>query len=139
MIARCVHNHGSELPETVHGRFYTDKTVFHLDVDSEYRVFAMSLWETALIVLVCDETGQPNWLPIGLFKFNDYSMPSDWEFVLLDGGAASGGNSLSRETARWGYQEMIRNPKHHDALIEREQEALKVFFDEVARQSDEDG
>lgn len=133
MIARCIHNHGSELPEPVHGRFYTNRTDFHLDIGTEYRVFAMSIWETVLIVLVCDETGKPNWLPIGLFEITDPTVPHDWEFALLDGEAASGGDTLSKEAARWGYREMIRNPKHHDALIEREPEALKSFFEELAR------
>jgi hypothetical protein len=79
----------------------------------------MSIWETSLHVLIRDDTGKPNWWPIGLFEFDDQTAPCDWEFALLDGQAASGGCSLSGEVARWGYREMIRNPKHHDDLIER--------------------
>jgi hypothetical protein len=32
---------------------------------------------------------------------------------------------------------MIRNPKHHDELIERQPEALRIFFEEFERRSSE--
>lgn len=133
MIARCVHNNGTELGTPERRRSFTDETVFHVTLGSEYRVFAMSIWETELNVLVRDDTGKPNWWPIGLFEFEDQTVPCDWEFALLDGPAASGGYSLNRAVARWGYREMIRNPKHHDDLIERKPEALQIFFEEFER------
>lgn len=135
MIARCVHNNGAELGVQERRRSFTDETVFHVTLGSEYRVFAMGIWETELNVLICDDTGKPNWWPIGLFEFEDQAVPCDWEFALLDGQAASGGDSSNRSVARWGYREMIRNPKHHDDLIERKPEALKIFANELAKQS----
>jgi hypothetical protein len=119
MIVRCVHKHGEELGIPERRRSFTDKTVFHVTVGVEYRVFAMSIWETELNILICDDTRKPNWWPIGLFEFDDQTLPCGWEFALLDGEAASGGHSLNKEVARWGYREMIHNPKHHDDLIER--------------------
>lgn len=133
MIARCVHDHGAELGPPERRRTFTDETVFHVTLASRYRVFAMSMWETALHILICDDTGKPNWWPIGLFEFDEQTVPCDWEFALLDGKAASGGDSLNTEAARWGYREMIRNPKHHDDLIERKPEALRIFFEELKR------
>jgi len=99
----------------------------------------MSIWETSLDVLVCDDTGKPNWWPIGLFEFDHQTVPCDWEFGLLDGEAASGGDSLNKAVAYWGYKEMVRNPTHHDDLIERKPEALRVFFDELERRRAEEG
>jgi|HubBroStandDraft_4_1064222.scaffolds.fasta_scaffold93935_2 hypothetical protein len=137
MIALCIHNQGAELGAPERRRSFTDETVFHVTLGSEYQVFAMSIWETSLHVLIRDDTGKPNWWPIGLFEFDGQMVPCDWEFALLDGPAASGGDSLNKEVARWGYREMIRNPKHHDELIERQPEALRIFFEEFERRSSE--
>jgi len=56
-------------------------------------VLGLGIFETVLLALVCDETGKPNWLPIGLFEFERTTLPTDWEFALLDGAAASGGDA----------------------------------------------
>src|SRR5690348_16548183 len=93
----------------------------------------MSLWETILTVLVLDETGRPRWHPIGLFEFEHRQLPEDWEFMLLDGVAASGGDALDRYVAMWGYRELVRDPGHSDRLIERDPAALRVFFSELAK------
>jgi len=130
MIARCVRQ---SLGTPERGYYYTAKTVFHVQIGKNYLVLGMSLWETVLTVLVCDESGRPRWNPIGLFEFDDQKLPDDWEFSLLDGIAASGGDALNRRLAMWGYKELVRNPLHSDELIERDPTALEIFFNELAR------
>ena len=77
--------------------------------------------------LIRDETGKPNWLPVGLFEFERSTLPSAWEFSLLDGTAASGGDSSNRWVALWGYPELVRDTAHSDALINRDPAALQLF------------
>ncbi len=132
MIARCVRNTGSMLGMPSRGGFYSLDTVFPLEVGEEYPVLGLGIFETVLLALVCDETRKPNWLPIGLFVFERTAMPDTWQFALLDGVAASGGDASNRWVARWGYPELVRNDKHSDALIERDDGALSVFFRELA-------
>jgi hypothetical protein len=60
-------------------------------------------------------------------------MPADWEFALLDGRAASGGDSLDRWVALWGYPELARDTSHSDGLMERDPAALDLFFREFAK------
>jgi hypothetical protein len=98
-------------------------------------VLGLGLFETILIVLVCDETGKPNWLPSGLFEFDVQRLPAEWEFALLDGVAASGGDASNRWVAKWGYPELVRDPTHADRLTERDPAALEVFFRELERAS----
>jgi hypothetical protein len=81
----------------------------------------------------CDETGRPRWQPIGLFEIDHQRLPEDWEFVLLDGIAASGGDALNRRVAMWGYRELVRDLEHSDRLIERDPAAFGVFFGELAK------
>jgi hypothetical protein len=128
MIARCVRT-SLEAPER--GHFYTAQTNFHVQLGKDYLVLGICLWETILIVLMCDETGRPRWHPIGLFEFDHEKLPEDWEFSLLDGIAASGGNALNRRVAIWGYRELVREPQHVDKLVDRDPAALEVFFREL--------
>jgi hypothetical protein len=87
----------------------------------------MGIWETVLLVLLRDDSGKPNWLPAGLFEIETSSVPADWSFGLIDGIAASGGDATNRWVAIWGYPELARDPKHRDALIERDADALRIF------------
>ena len=133
MIARCVRHTGASMGEPERGHYYTAETVFHVNIGSEYLVMGMSLWETILTVLVCDETGRPRWHPIGLFEFDSQRLPDDWEFRLLDGIAASGGDALDRRVAIWGYTQLVRDLEHSDRLIMQDPSALQVFFEELAK------
>jgi hypothetical protein len=133
VIARCVRNTGVSLGPPQHGRYYTVRTVFHVNIGSDYLVMGMSLWETVLTVLVCDETGRPHFHPIGLFTVDIQAMPDHWEFVLLDGIAASGGDALNRRVAMWGYRELVRDLEHGDKLIDRDPATVEIFFRELAK------
>jgi hypothetical protein len=133
MIARCTHNSGADLGTPGRGHFYSAQTVFYLRVGSTYPVLRMGIWETVLLVLVCDETRTPTWLPIGLFDFDSQSVPADWEFALLDAKAASGGEYVSRWVALWGYSELVRDTAHSDALMEGDPAAVDVFFRELLK------
>ncbi len=133
MIAKCLHNTGASLGPPDRGRFYGPETVFELEIGGEYPVLGMGIFETTLLALVVDDTRRPNWLPAGLFEFGYQQIPDEWEFVLLDGAAASGAESANRWVARWGYEELVRSESHSDDLIERDPAALDVFFRELAK------
>jgi hypothetical protein len=139
MIARCVRNTGATLGVPERGHLYSANTVFGLVIGAEYPVLGLGIWETVLVALVCDETGKPNWLPVGLFEITSQHVPADWEFALLDGLAASGGDASNRWVARVGYPELVRNPSHSDELVERDPAALRIFFRELAETSEKCG
>lgn len=132
MIAHCTRK---ALDQPARGHFYGPETVFHVEVGKDYPVMGLGMFETLLAVLICDETEKPNWLPLGLFDIEVTAMPADWEFALYDGVAASGGDASNRWVARWGYPELVRNELHSDELIERDPQALQVFFEEFQKRS----
>jgi hypothetical protein len=97
----------------------TSKSRFSLSIGQEYRAHAMALWTYGLGVLVLDDNGRPNWKPMELFTVSDGRLPANWEFV----------QTVGREpvVALWGYSTLVRDPKHHDDLIDRKLSALEVF------------
>ncbi len=128
MIAICVANRGSDLGQPARGHFYSERSIFHVTLGTRYVVLGMGIFDSTMIVLVCDDTGKPNWLPVGLFELPTQKFPDDWEFRLFDGRAASGGDTLGRWIARWGYPELVHDEQHVDRLIKRDPSALSTFF-----------
>ena len=110
---------------------HTEQTVFPVTLGARYEVFGLGLFKTTLIALVLDDSGKPNWHPVGLFDFADCEIPSNWHFAVQDGIVASGVGSTYGWVARWGYAELANDLSHVDALIEEEPAALEIFFREV--------
>ncbi|MGW0252638.1 hypothetical protein ACWDYH_39045 [Nocardia goodfellowii] len=94
---------------------------FDATVGIEYRCYAVSSLGGRIEALIVDDTSRPNWYPLDLFSIQDGSVPTSWELGLLR--ISSGVHQLIV-----GYREMARNPNHYLALIEREADAVKIFF-----------
>jgi hypothetical protein len=130
---RCIHNTGASLGEPERGAFYSNTTVFNLDLGKLYPILGLGVFETVMLALVCDESERPNWLPVGVFEIDSTILPTDWEFAVLDAAGASGGDVSNRWVARWGYSELVHDERHLEELIQREPAALEIFSRELAR------
>ena len=128
MICRCLRNTGATLGLPPRGFYYSERTTFEVTVGKDYRILGLGIYETVLLALVYDDTKKPNWLPAGLFQISKVALPNSWRFSVCDGVAASGGDASGRWVALWGYEELIEDHRHSDALIERDQSALEIFF-----------
>jgi hypothetical protein len=88
-----------------------------------YLVMAMVLFkDTKYLYYLIDINGKPNWFPNELFELVDGSLPSKWSFRIY-----------SKEDeidiyCIWGYDEICNQDDHFDQLIERDREALNVYF-----------
>lgn len=138
MIGRCVHNTGASLGEAERGAFYSNTTVFNLELGKLYAIVGLGIFETVMLALVCDESERPNWLPVGVFEIEPTMLPTDWEFAVLDAVGASGGDVSNRWVARWGYPELVHDDRHLEGLIERDPAALEVFSQELAKRKVEE-
>jgi hypothetical protein len=132
VLIKCVGNTADLLGPFTGRYFFTERTKFHITSGSVYRASGMGIWETVLQVLIRDDTGLPSWYPVVFFDFAIYALPLNWEFVILDPIAASGGESLDRWVAIWGYRELVRNADHNTSLLERDPGALKIFDQQEA-------
>jgi hypothetical protein len=72
----------------------------------------MALWESRLMVLLSDETDLPSWYPVELFSVTDSHVPGDW---LCEVNMQNDGGLRAIQ----GYERLIRDDAHHDALQER--------------------
>jgi hypothetical protein len=121
------------LPPPAIGFFYTEKTVFHVRVGADYKVAGMGIFSGVLVALLRDDTGKPNWLPAAFFECSASRLPAFWGFRLIGTSDASGW------TAKWGYEELIRDDDHINALIERDPSAMEIFSVNSNRDDSFDG
>lgn len=125
----CTGSSGADLPADVLERSgNTALSMFDVTVGDEYAVRAMALWTYGIGALIVDDTGRPNWKPISLFEVVDGQLPTNWEFAVV----------VQREPvlALWGYRTLVRDPDHHDNLIERKLLALDAFLRESGAAGD---
>jgi hypothetical protein len=88
-----------------------------------YLVMAMILYkDTKYLYYLIDINGKPNWFPNELFEVTDNSLPTDWSFRIFNDQ-----NDVDIYCI-WGYDEICNNEEHYDQLIERENEALMIYF-----------
>lgn len=134
MNVRCLYNSGKELKRAApQSFFYTEASVFHLQIGQEYPAFGLGIRDSVLLALILDDTGKPNWLPVGLFEFNEEPIPLGWKFSVRDGMAASSGKKIDGWVAMWGYPTLVEEPSHSDRLVERDPKALAIFFQEASK------
>jgi hypothetical protein len=141
MIARCISNSAKDLGPPTMGSLHTSETDFdpYVHVGGEYPVYGLAWFSSTLSVLIYSDANAPDWLPVGLFEIAPQSMPAYWEFAVRDPLAASGGDSLGKLVAIWGYPELVHNPEHNDGLVDRDAEHLKLFHSErMGREAEEE-
>jgi hypothetical protein len=120
---------GSDLPPAVLEKSgNTPQSKFNVTVGREYVVRAMALWTYGMGVLMVDDTGRPHWNLLDVFEVVDPRLPAGWEFTRRDGDPV---------IALWGYPTLIRDPSHHDDLIDRKTSALEAFRRETEGRSQE--
>jgi hypothetical protein len=101
-----------------------DNFNFGLELDKEYLIMGIMLTEKQLWYMI-DEEGAPNFYPYQLFEVTDNSINSNWYFKLYS--RDEGGYPFSKE-AIWGYHELCFDENHYEQLIDREPEALRLYF-----------
>ena len=105
-----------------------DFSNYGLNVNDTYEVMAFILYKnTKYLYYLIDINGKPYWFPNELFEVIDNSIPGHWFFK----------NFTNEQEVDiyciWGYDEICNDDNHYDALIERDSEALKIYFQQKAR------
>lgn len=137
MILECVANSGKELPPDPRGLYYSERTEFPVVAGVTYQAFGIALFNDGLVVLVSNKWDKPMWLPLGLFRVKDPNIPAGWEF------AYAPDEDLARDRtrgwqARLGYPDLVRSDRHNDELLEGDEAALRVFFNQRELASDDE-
>ena len=119
MKVLCKHNDPVNPPLGVPTSFN-----FGLELDKEYLVTGMVLAKKQLWYLV-DEKGKPSFFPHQLFEVVNSSLSTNWYFKLY---SEDDGIFPFDKEAMWGYLELCFDKHHYEQLIDRESEALELYF-----------
>ncbi len=98
----------------------TAESVFHVAIGKEYSVFAAAVYRGATLLLLCDENGLPNWYPVDLFSISDARVPQNWY-------SATYPRNEHGLQFLLGYEQIVTDESHYDALLERSPEAIETF------------
>ncbi|TPV31129.1 hypothetical protein FJ651_15570 [Paucihalobacter ruber] len=100
-----------------------DFSAFGLIIGEIYFVMAMLLFkDTKHLYYLVDINGKPNWFPHELFVVVENSLPKNWSFKVFNTEPDVDIYCI------WGYHELCNNDEHYNQLIEREDEALSIYF-----------
>jgi hypothetical protein len=120
MRVLCIEKTGAGLTEKRYEHGFTRASEFDLQVDQEYSVYGITLWQGLLSYLLIGEGSQTYWYPAELFRVTQNELPPNWHFANFGQGAAA--------NAIWGYSELVNTEDHFDALANLEEDALKIFW-----------
>jgi len=109
-----------------------DFSTLGLLADEVYLVMAMILYkDTKYLYYLIDINGKPNWFPNKLFEVVDNTLPNQWSFKIFNAEADVDIYCM------WGYNELCNQEDHYDQLIEREDEALIIYFNQKRKIEDD--
>ena len=127
MRVTCIANSGEALPENYFAVGYTKESVFHVKVTSDYPVFGVGVYRGVVLFLLLDNVGLPSWYPADLFTIRDARVPDHWLSAVYPR------NEIGLAFLI-GYEALIADDAHYDALLEREPDALAIFHRQVSEE-----
>ena len=131
MVVKCVENTGKYLrqfedqilEDNQFGKFgVSSQSVMGLDINKNYIVMGISLYNNILNYLVDSGNNDPNFYPSLLFEIHENKIFSNWHFKSFKQ------NNTSELSALWGYYELCNVDKHYDNLLLREESDLEIYF-----------
>ncbi|MCR8843765.1 phosphoribosylaminoimidazole synthetase [Paenibacillus sp. SC116] len=121
MKVRCIANTGDKLSRKTRELGNTTETKYSVKIDEIYTVYGKHLYKGVLSYLLLGTyENLPSWYPAELFEVTNSLLPLEWYYQFF-----GHENSVS---AVWGYKELVAIESHHDDLIEREDEAVRIFL-----------
>ncbi len=121
MKVACIANTGDKLLARTKELGNTDETKYPVKIGEIYTVYGQHLYKGVLSYLLLGTyENLPSWYPVELFEVTNSLLPFEWYYKYF-------GNE-NNVGAIWGYKELVLLDSHHDDLIEREDEAIRVFL-----------
>lgn len=76
-----------------------------------------------MLALICNDDNLPEWVPLEIFSIETQKIPDNWYF------SSTPAEQLGLQ-AIWGYQRIVVDTNHYDALLERDPLELRYFYEE---------
>jgi len=84
MRVRTIRNSFKGCPSDVERSGFTEETVVHVKVGSDYEVLALSVFSGVAFILISDDLEMFSWLPGWLFEVAERQLPTDWIVSLFN-------------------------------------------------------
>lgn len=114
----CKYNDPDNIPEGISSDFD-----YGLELQKEYLVMGIMIHGEELFYFI-DENGKPGFYPKELFDITDSQLSQNWHF-----------KSYSKDDemypyiqAIWGYYELVFDQSHYESLIDRNEDAMRLYF-----------
>lgn len=121
MKVKCIANTGIDLSLGTKALGNSNETQFSIKIGEIYTVYGQHLFKGVLGYLILGTyENLPSWYPVELFEVVDTILPLEWHFKFY-----GYDNNIS---SMWGYKELVLDENHHDALLEREDKAIRIFL-----------
>ena len=128
MKVKGILNKGTDLSQKTIESGYIREAQYSIDIGEIRVVYGIMLLRGCVRYLLSEDAKcAPFWESADFFEVVDPLLPMEWYFsltVLADDDEYTQGF----QKAIWGYKEMALDENHYEDLIEREPEALDIFF-----------
>lgn len=96
---------------------------FGLIIGREYLVMGIITYkDSRCLYYLIDDDYAPFWYPYLLFEIRNNKLPADW-YVQVPGS-----HTHSQIYSLIGFEELCNQSSFHDALLEREEYALQIYY-----------
>jgi len=133
MKVKCIFNtgkalrpyEGKPLKSYEFGKFGASESTHYglLEIGREYIVMGIFLREGVLGYLI-DDGGVISTYPYQLFEVTDNKLPADWYFRAF----TREDDRFPYQEAVWGYYELCFEDNHYEQLVEREEQAMRIYY-----------
>ena len=126
-ICKQTTSHGFDLKEVttvLSNNFDYSYGGYGLELDKEYFVMGIAMYQDSnCLYYLIDTNGDPDWFPYLLFDITDNSIPRKW-FTKVNGK-----NDDMDIYSLFGFDELCNDSDFYDQLLEREGEAMQIYFE----------
>jgi hypothetical protein len=135
MIVECLSIYGKDVPEESRFPGESDEVRYEpLKIGDSYMVFAIIFYRNRVDYLVDPGRNGPSWKPACLFSIKEGHIAPDLQMVdlMVDAQFAS---LCEHFGARFmiGYEAITHSYQHFVGLLERDRDALDIFYQEKIR------
>ncbi|HTN36337.1 MAG TPA: hypothetical protein VL053_04630 [Arachidicoccus sp.] len=114
----CKYNDPSNLPSGI-----PDNFDYGLEINKEYLVTGiLTFKQSDDLYFLVDESGRPSWFPFQIFEIINNKLPKIW-FIKINVR-----NDYVDYKNLIGFNELCNNDAFFNQLLERDEEAMQVYF-----------
>lgn len=125
MKVKCIHNDGTGLLDTTIESGLNIEVTYPIDIGDLYVVYGQCIYmrngkyPILKYLIKGSKENLPSWYPAELFEVVDSLLYYEWYYSYTP---------KMPLVAIWGYEEMVMLSNHYDDLIERKDEAIRIFL-----------